>query len=218
LIDPTNPSIYYSHSSAKKLVRQLIAGLHAAGLKRGDAVCIHSFNSITYPLLVLAIIGAGGWSVGTNPSYTKHELNHGVRSAKVKFVFSEPEILPNMAAALKENHIDVGKRLFILDTQEGQTVPEGSGLQPWRTLVTEKEEDWIRFDDLETARDTVIQLYFTSGTTGLPKLAMTTHRNMVGEHTLFYEANPRSYPFKILNTMPLFHGQYPLRGSRHFDY
>ena len=205
MIDPTNPAINLTHSSARKLVRQLIAGLHAAGLKRGDTVCIHSFNSIYYPILVLAIIGASGLSVGTNPSYTKHELNHAVKVAKIQFVFAEPEILPNMLDALKVNNIDVGNRLFILDTQPGQSVPKDRGLKSWRSLLTAKEQDWIRFDDHHNSVDTVAQLYYTSGTTGLPKCAMTTHRNLVAEHQLFFEASPRSYPIKIVLCMPFFH-------------
>ena len=186
-------------------MRQLIAGLHTAGLNRGDTVCIHSFNSITYPLLVLAVIGAGGLSVGTNPSYTRHKLSHGVKVAKISFVFAEPEILPNMVAALKENNMDVGNRLFILDTQPGQIVPQKSGLRSWRTLLTDREEDWIRFDNYSKSKDTVAQLYYTSGTTGLPKCAMTTHRNLVSEHQLFFEANPRPYQYKIILCMPFFH-------------
>ena len=110
-----------------------------------------------------------------------------------------------MMAALKENKIDVGNRLFVLDTQQGQTVPKGSGLKSWRSLITDREEDWIRFDDFDQSKDTVAQLYYTSGTTGLPKCAMTTHRNLVSEHQLFFEANPRTYPFKIILCMPFFH-------------
>ena len=52
--------------------------------------------------------------------------------AKIKFVFAEPEILPTMLAALKENNMDVGNRLFVLDTQPGQTMPKDSGLRSWR--------------------------------------------------------------------------------------
>jgi long-subunit acyl-CoA synthetase (AMP-forming) len=72
------------------------------GLQRGDTVCIHSFNSIVYPLIVLAIIGASGVSIGTNPSYTQHELSYAVKVAKVRFVIAEPEILPNVMIALQE--------------------------------------------------------------------------------------------------------------------
>lgn len=205
LIDPANTSNYYSHASAKRLVRQLIAGLRAAGLQKGDTVCVHSFNSITYPLIVLAIIGAGGLSVGTNPSYTRHELSHAVKVAKIKFVFAEPEIMQNMLVALNDNGLDVGQRLFVLDTVAGQTIPSGQGLKSWRALLDHGERDWIRFDDAGTCKDTVAQLYYTSGTTGLPKCAQTTHQNLVAEHQLFYEANPRSYQYRIILCMPFFH-------------
>ncbi|ETN44838.1 uncharacterized protein HMPREF1541_09713 [Cyphellophora europaea CBS 101466] len=205
LIDPVNPAVYYTHTTSRRLVRQLIAGLYAAGLQKGDTVCVHSFNSLTYPLLILAIIGAGGLSVGTNPSYTRHELSHGVKVAKVKWVFAEPEILSNMTTALNENGIAVGQRLFVFDTVEGQKVPEGSGLKSWRTLLEYGEKDWITFDNEEISRETVAQLYYTSGTTGLPKCAQTTHRNLVAEHQMFYEAWPRSYRYRVILCMPFFH-------------
>lgn len=181
----------------------MIAGLHASGLQPGDTVCIHSFNSLLYPLLILAIIGAGGLSVGTNPSYTAVELSHAVRVAKIKFVLAEPEILPNISTALKENKIDLSSRLFILDTPSTQPCP--SDRKSWRELLKHGEHDWIRFDDEKTQTETVAQLYYTSGTTGLPKCAMTTHRNLVSQHTLFFEANPRSYPIKLVLAMPFFH-------------
>lgn len=202
LIDPENPSKYYSHVTAKDLVQRLISGLHNAGLQRGDTVCIHSFNSIAYPLVVLAIIGAGGISVGTNPSYTKHELAHAVKLAKIKFVLAEPEILANVQTALQENDVDIGSRLYILDTQAGQSVP--AGLKSWRTLLKHGTKDWIRFDDKQRCKEHV-QLYFTSGTSGLPKCAMTSHLNLVSEHQLFFEAWPRSYPYRVVLCMPFFH-------------
>ncbi|KPI35469.1 putative acyl-coenzyme A synthetase [Cyphellophora attinorum] len=205
LIDPSDTSNYYTHASARKLVRQLIAGLRAAGLRHGDAVCVHSFNSITYPLLVLAIIGAGGLSVGTNPSYTRHELSHAIKVANVKFVFAEPEIMDNMLIALKDNGVDVGQRFFVFDAVPGQQVPSDKALKSWRGLLDHGEADWIRFDDAQTAKDTVAQLYYTSGTTGLPKCAQTTHQNLVAEHQLFYEAHPRSYRYRVILCMPFFH-------------
>jgi 4-coumarate--CoA ligase len=202
LIDPENPSNFYSHTTAKDLVQRLIAGLYNAGLQRGDTVCIHSFNSIAYPLVVLAIIGAGAISVGTNPSYTKHELNHAVNLAKIKFVFAEPEILANIQTALQENGVDIGSRLFILDTQAGQSVP--ADLKSWKTLLNNGAKDWIRFDDKKRCKEHV-QLYFTSGTSGFPKCAMTSHLNLVSEHQLFFEAWPRSYSYRVVLCMPFFH-------------
>jgi acyl-CoA synthetase (AMP-forming)/AMP-acid ligase II len=54
---------------------------------------VHSFNNIYYPLLFLGIIAAGGIFAGTNPGYTQYELVHHVKTAKVRFLISEPEIL-----------------------------------------------------------------------------------------------------------------------------
>lgn len=166
LIDPAKPSIHLTYASARQLVRRLIAGLRGVGLKYGDTVCIHSFNSIYYPIIVLAIIGAGGTAIGTNPSYTTHELGHAVRTAHIKYVLAEPEILGNFQVALKENGMDVGERLFILDHDQ-QTGKLPAGMKSWRTLYEHgKEEDWIRFDDETRSRETVAELFFTSGTSG----------------------------------------------------
>ncbi|KAK5093380.1 hypothetical protein LTR70_004752 [Exophiala xenobiotica] len=202
-INPANPSEYYTYNTARLTVCQLIAGLKHAGLQPHDTVCIHSFNSLLYPLLILAILGAGGRSVGTNPSYTKAELSHSVRIAKVKFVLAEPEILSNMQDALRENNIDLTSRLFILDTNPTQTVPPNH--RSWRTLLSHGSSPWLRFNDPTTSATTVAQLYYTSGTTGLPKCAQTTHRNLTSEHQLFFESNPRSYPIRLVLAMPFFH-------------
>ena len=108
-----------------------------------------------------------------------------------------------MLDALKSNKIDVGKRLFILDTPSTASVPAGH--RSYRSLLSHGESDWIRFNDETSSRETVAQLYYTSGTTGLPKCAQTTHRNLVSEHQLFFEASPRSYPIKLILAMPFFH-------------
>jgi 4-coumarate--CoA ligase len=45
-IDAANPSQSISATQAYQYIRQLVAGFHAAGLKQGDVVCIHSFNNV----------------------------------------------------------------------------------------------------------------------------------------------------------------------------
>lgn len=45
-IDAHNPTRSISCNQARKLIRQIIAGLRAAGLQKGDCVLIHSFNDV----------------------------------------------------------------------------------------------------------------------------------------------------------------------------
>ncbi|KAL6401322.1 hypothetical protein AUP68_15190 [Ilyonectria robusta] len=206
-IDPHDPSNNFSPRRAKSLVRRLISGLKAAGLQPGDTVCIHSFNSLIFPLVALAIIGAGGRSTGTNPSYTSHELCHTIKIARVRFFLVEPEIVSNVLVAMRQSGLDPQERLLILDAQPDDQVPKG--LKSWKSLLEYGEQDWIRFDDEESS-NRICQLFFTSGTTGLPKCTMTSHRNLVAQHQIFAQPNPRNYVYREVLCLPFFHaGIYP---------
>lgn len=48
-MDASDTSRSISWRQARTLVRQLAAGLRAAGLKDGDCVCLHSFNDVCTP-------------------------------------------------------------------------------------------------------------------------------------------------------------------------
>jgi long-subunit acyl-CoA synthetase (AMP-forming) len=52
---------------------------------------LHAFTSWLYPVLELAIVGAGGVFFGTNPLYTKYELEHALKIRGAKYVFCEAE-------------------------------------------------------------------------------------------------------------------------------
>ena len=46
LIDPSNASRFLTFKSLRTYVKQLVAGLHALGVERGDCVCVNSFNDV----------------------------------------------------------------------------------------------------------------------------------------------------------------------------
>lgn len=132
----------------------------------------------------------GGIFAGTNPSYQPYELSHAVRAARIKFFIVEPEILKNALKAADENGIP-HSRILIFDNLGGQTVPEG--FKSWRTLLDHGEQDWIRFDDLETSKNTTAGHLFSSGTTGLPKAAYISHYNVIAQHVLINDWKPKPY-------------------------
>ncbi|KAF2101590.1 amp dependent CoA ligase [Rhizodiscina lignyota] len=201
-IDASKPERNITASQAKTLIRKGIAGLRAAGLKLGDTVCIHSFNDIYYPILVLSIIGCGGRFTGTNPAYTSYELKHHLGITKAKFIFSESDILPNVQQAATQLGISQSN-IFIFNPR-GE--PVTSGYQSWNSLFNHGEQDWIRFDDKHTAEQTVAALFTTSGTTGLPK-ALTCSTKY--RHTLVIEHNALPYQaageVRRIIPLPMFH-------------
>ncbi|KAL4925699.1 acyl--CoA ligase [Aspergillus undulatus] len=202
-IDVANPSRSISFNQARAIVRQLIAGLRAWGIKEGDCVAIHSFNDIYYPMLVLSIVGCGGIFTGTNPSYTPHELAHHFRASETKFVLSEPE--PELLDPILDAAGQVGisqDRVRVFDTQ-GQRIPKDR--ISWRELFNHGQRPWVSFDDEVTAKTTSAARLFSSGTTGLPKAVTITHHNLVAQQELVFETNPRPYQPSRIIAVPLFH-------------
>lgn len=145
---------------------------------------------INYSILVLAIIGAGGVFTGSNPAYTPTELAHHIRASEAKFLISEPEILKSLLGAAQQTGIPQ-QNVWIFNNL-GQSVPTGQ--KSWAELLKFGEADWVRFNDMETARTTTAARLFSSGTTGLPKAVMITHYNLIAQHELVLGADPRPYP------------------------
>lgn len=137
-----------------------MAGFRAAGLQPGDCVSIASFNDIMYPMLFLGLVGAGGIFSGSNPAYTPYEIEHHVKTAKVKFVVAEPELLDAILSGSK-GHVNP-ENIFIFNVR-GQDVPKG--YRSWEWLLQQGEEDWVRFTGKEKCRRTSVARLTTSGTT-----------------------------------------------------
>ena len=137
-------------------------------------------------MLFLGIIGAGGVFTGSNPGYTTHELAHHLKTSRAKFLISEPEILAPLLDAAKENGIPE-TNLWVFDAAGGK-IPQGR--RSWRDLFEHGEQDWVRFDDLKVASTTTAARLFSSGTTGLPKAVMITHRNLVAQQEMVFTADP----------------------------
>lgn len=137
-------------------------------------------------MLVLGIIAAGGVFSGSNPSYTPIELVHHIHTAKVKFIISEPEYLSNAATAAKRTNIPESN-IWVFNTSPSQTVP--AGFKSWQELLKYGVKDWVRH---RKGDDAVMRL-FSSGTTGLPKAANLSTKNLMVQHISNHEYLPRGY-------------------------
>ncbi|KAK3697266.1 hypothetical protein LTR37_017578 [Vermiconidia calcicola] len=177
-VDGNNPTNSISARQARSLIRKLVAGFRAIGIQKGDCVCMNSFNDIQYPIFFLGLVAAGCVFSGVNPAYTPYELAHTLKIAKIK-------------------------SKIMMFNPNGEKAP--SGFKQWNDLFQHGEEDWCRFDDLETSRTTSTARLFSSGTTGLPKATDLSHYNLIAQHTLVFETVPRLWRTKSILNLPMFH-------------
>ncbi|KAL8729562.1 MAG: hypothetical protein Q9166_004642 [cf. Caloplaca sp. 2 TL-2023] len=200
LVDASNPSRFLTSDTARTATRKLIAGLRAEGFEAGECVCVNAFNDIYYPVLMLAIIGAGGRFTGSNPSYTSFELNHHIRVSHAKFLFAEPPMLATTFQSAKDCGIPI-TRVYTFNTKDRSPVP---GQKSWTDLLEHGEADWVTFNDPSQAKSTVSTLAFTSGTTGFPKAAMISHLYAVNQLRVLENQKP-PYEVSRLICIPAFH-------------
>jgi 4-coumarate--CoA ligase len=141
---------------------------------------------------------------------TSAQLGHAFRSCAPKLVICDPEVLSGGFISAVEGCGLPLSSILVFDSPAVRNLHDASGQSiaghlSWRTLLTHGESDWLRFDCEATSRATVACLFFSSGTTGLPKLTKLSHYNLVAQHTLAFEHIPRPYVLKRLIALPMFH-------------
>jgi acyl-CoA synthetase (AMP-forming)/AMP-acid ligase II len=164
LIDGSTGRVW-SYTELTSAIRTVAARLHARGLSKGDVVGIFSSNLPEYAVAFQAVALLGGVLTTANPLYTAGELVAQLRDAGARFLFCGAEFLDVGLEAAAAAGV---KEIFVFG--------EGAGATPFAELLEGGGE--LPDVSIDPARDLVV-LPYSSGTTGLPKGVMLTHRNLV---------------------------------------
>ncbi|KAF2231307.1 acetyl-CoA synthetase-like protein [Viridothelium virens] len=206
-VSSENPHRSISRWEAGECVLDVIRELEKRESATGDAICVHIFNHVLYPLLFLGVLGAGCRFTGSNPAYTVAELTHHLRTSKASVIITEKahETVARQAATecgispFNVVVLDTGTRVLNGERRE-RTKHRFSGYLPWSSTSV----FWRTLDE-ETAKITPAILCSTSGTTGFPKMAVRTHHALIAEHQALADSAPKDYEVRRLLPSPFFH-------------
>jgi acyl-CoA synthetase (AMP-forming)/AMP-acid ligase II len=164
LIDaPTGRTLSYRQLSDS--IRRVAAGLAARGFKKGDVFAIYSPNIPEYAVIFLAVAAVGGINTTANPLYTADELAKQLADSRARFLITVPPFLDKAKEAAKKSGIE---EIFVFGSADGATAFA-------ELFKAGAEPPAVRIDP----REDLVVLPYSSGTTGLPKGVMLTHRNLV---------------------------------------
>src|SRR5262245_22227863 len=137
------------------------------GLKPGNRVLIRSANNPAMVACWLAATKAGAVVVNTMPMLRDGELRQIVDKAEIALALCDTRLMDELVACAKDSRFL--KKVIGFDG----TANHDAELD---RIALDKP---VRFDAVETGRDDVALLGFTSGTTGLPKATMHFHRDLL---------------------------------------
>jgi long-chain acyl-CoA synthetase len=162
------------------------------GLRRGDRVALYLPNCPVYPIAYFAALRAGFTVVQVSPLYIGQDLHRLLEDAQPKAIFCLQLHWPNLAklnrsfpapltyvVGLNELY-PFPSRLFVNRVLRRRGlptgIPEGAGIRRWKpALATAGAPAPVHVN----AATEVAVLQYTGGTTGIPKAAMLSHRNLV---------------------------------------
>ncbi|MEU1622895.1 4-coumarate--CoA ligase family protein [Streptomyces sp. NPDC005722] len=181
-----------TYAQLDAFTRRIAAALAESGLRKGDVLALHSPNTIAYPPVFYGATRAGAAVTTVHPLATAEEFARQLRDSGASWIVTVSPLLETARKAADQ--VGGVKEILVCDSAEGhRSVLDLLG-------STAPEPD-IAFDPGED----VAALPYSSGTTGVPKGVMLTHRNIATNLAQLDPTLSMGPGHRILAVLPFFH-------------
>lgn len=178
-------------------VQALATGLYASGVRRGDRVGVWGPNSWEWALTQYATAEIGAILVNINPAYRPRELAYVLNQSGASTVVAHPRFkTSDYPAMLQEVHNECPalERTLIMGSPE------------WDELTgTEVDVELLAGIGSELDPNDAINIQYTSGTTGFPKGATLSHRNILNNGYFIGELLGYTEADRVCIPVPFYH-------------
>lgn len=209
-----------TYKQLNEQVDRMATALYQLGVRKGERVAVMLPNSPHYIISFFAAMRIGAIVVNVNPTYTSRELQHQLADAGAETIILLNIFWPKLREVRPDTPV---KRVIVAHVHDTLSFPSNFLVKTSQKRTPEwvdvlPEQDTFFFAHLLekygptpprvnlTSEDTALFQY-TGGTTGLPKAAMLSHRNLIA-NTLMINAwlvNGQPGAEKMMAAIPFFH-------------
>jgi fatty-acyl-CoA synthase len=210
----------WAYGQFHEQVNLLARGLMALGVRKGDRVGIWSTNCAAWVFTQFATAKIGAILVNINPAYRLHELEFALRQSEcnylligagfkdVDYVRSMLELVPEISGGdaardLRSSRLPQLRRVILLENCRGD-----AGMLSWGALLATADRtssDALADRQASLDFDDVINIQYTSGTTGTPKGAMLSHRSILNNGYWVGERMRLTHRDRLCIPVPFYH-------------
>ncbi len=189
----------WTYASLDADVNALARGLVAAGIAKGDRVGIWAPNCAEWTLVQYATAKIGAIVVNVNPAYRTHELAYALNQSGMRMLISAEAFKTSdyraMVEEVRRDTLALERVVYI-------------GTDDWTDLVaggTDLPDDTVaqRMSTLEPGDP--INIQYTSGTTGYPKGATLSHRNILNNGFFVTDTINFTHEDRLAIPVPFYH-------------
>ncbi len=174
-------------------VERTAAGLWSLGIRPGDRVGMWAANCAEWLYLQIGLARIGAVLVNVNPAYRSHELRFVLRKSRMKALF------------LQERDSRADYLAILAEARSGELLPLEHaillGSVAWREMLEARSV----IPPLVSDPGDVVNIQYTSGTTGSPKGVLLTHRNLLNNAWVTGHALRVSGHDILCSPVPLYH-------------
>ncbi len=197
--------IRHSYRELQQEVARTAAGLWGLGLRPRDRIGVWASNCAEWVYLQVAAARIGAVLVNVNPAYRSHDLAYILERSRIKALFlHEKDARINyvdILVAAREGNTSELAHAVVLPRGADDSTLSGEELISWAEMISGGEEPPPYHDD----PNEVVNIQYTSGTTGKPKGVLLSHRNLVNNAFLVGAGLRWSERDRLCLAVPMYH-------------
>lgn len=191
---------YFTYREVLGMVNCIANGLANLGLRKGERVCLLMTNRPEYTVSFVACASMGMVASPMNPGYKEREVGYQLENSEASAIILQRDLLPLLQLVLSQKSLPHLKHIIVTGADVPESMPEAI---PWSKLMRESSPETP--PKVEISGDDLLALPYSSGTTGLPKGVMLSHRNLVSNNLQFTSSLQPDGSDVALLFLPFYH-------------